>query len=295
MVFSNFFVFVLLFVWSFGKIFAYDPSLPKIILCKHNAGFFSCFQMVIGMLEAYEQGRYSSVGVDFGKGGLYYDEKEGSNWWNYYFYPLDISAHVPGQPIFLSFDKDKTLLGTWGYLPYYLPRSRSKELIDRYVHVRPAILERVHTFIFEKLHNGPYIGVHYRETDKFRSDSSSLSPDAACEKIETFMKERNCVGLPIFVATDTEVFFQKMREKFGEKVATFSTIRSLDGQGGLHYRKDVSGYQKGLEALVDCLVLSRSCFLIRTSSNLGNCALLFNPRLPSICLNDVQGQSHPEW
>ncbi len=47
----------------------------------------------------------------------------------------------------------------------------------------------------------------------------------------------------------------------------------------------VSGYVKGESALVDCLLLARSDYLVKGRSNLSDASLLVNARLPfSFCI-----------
>jgi len=288
-----FFLAMTLFVSPREGLFAKSHHAPQVLFVKHEAGFFSCFQVVIGMLEEYEKGKYSGVEVNFGKTGLYYDKDFGENWWTYYFSPIHMSPKKSSKPFVLSNSTTHWFISKYSDLAYSLPRARCKELIDKYIELLPPIQNIVQTFIRENFHNGSYIGVQYRGTDKFKTESSYISPEEACVQIELLLEDSRWDKLPIFVATDAEPFFQCMKSKFGDRVVSFSTIRSSDGKG-IHFRKDVSGYQKGLEALVDCLLLSESCFFIRTSSNLANCALLFNPILPTICLNTVKGHPHPE-
>ena len=44
-------------------------------------------------------------------------------------------------------------------------------------------------------------------------------------------------------------------------------------------------FQKGEDAVLDCLLLSRCQVLIRTASNLSQCSALINPDVPEIALN----------
>ncbi|MEI6790088.1 MAG: hypothetical protein WCK42_02780, partial [Myxococcaceae bacterium] len=60
--------------------------------------------------------------------------------------------------------------------------------------------------------------------------------------------------------------------------------RSKDGKP-LHLGKQQGQYESGLDALMDCLVLSKTNLLIRTSSNLSRWSAYFNPDLPVIELN----------
>ena len=257
---------------------------PHALFTSHNAGFFSCFHVVIGLLDSYEKGMYSGVTVDFGTSGLYYDEKYGNNWWNYYFKPISLDSPLPEK-----FILDIETIGVSAHKAcFFLPRERCKYIIDKYIDPNPTIKKIVSTFIAKQFHNKKFIAVQYRGTDKFGSESSFISPEVACEQIEQVIKNRKLTKKLIFVATDTEQFMTLMKMKFGKKIITYAANRSIDGSP-VHLRNDISGYQKGVEALVDCLILSQSAFLIRTASNLSTTALLFNPQLKSICLNTSSG------
>ena len=71
-----------------------------------------------------------------------------------------------------------------------------------------------------------------------------------------------------------------MNYVFGDKVCFYSSQRSKDGKP-VHYNSE-DPYRVGEEALIDCLLLSRTNLLVRTSSNLSLCARYFNPSIPSI-------------
>jgi hypothetical protein len=146
------------------------------------------------------------------------------------------------------------------------------------------VQKRVKAFIAENFSNKKYISVQYRGTDKFFSESDYISPEQACGKIAKILKEKGLNNRKIFVATDTERFMKLMKAKFGKRIVTIQATLSTDGTP-VHVRNDVAGFQKGIEALLDCLIISKSSFLIRTASNLSSSALLFNPKLESICLN----------
>ena len=50
----------------------------------------------------------------------------------------------------------------------------------------------------------------------------------------------------------------------------------------------VSNYQKGASALVDCLLLAATHYLVKGRSNLSDASLAFNPDLPYSFLPDVR-------
>lgn len=269
---------------SFTSTRSFADTCPKLapqgILTYHQAGFFSCFHVVLGLLDAYERGVYSGVEVDFGTRGFYYEKKYGNNWWSYYFFPINFGDKNASKMVLNPTDVNKYALNAVSVFD----RSRCKQLIDTHITIRREVLRRVKMFVRRYFQDQPFLGVQYRGTDKFKHESSYISPEEMCDKIAVVRESKKMDEWPIFVATDTEAFVQLMRKRFKERVVVFSSLRSTDGQA-IHRREDLSGFLKGLEAITDCLILSHSSFLIHTSSNLASTALFFNPDLPFICVN----------
>ena len=74
-----------------------------------------------------------------------------------------------------------------------------------------------------------------------------------------------------------------MRAEFPGMLSYRNMFRSVDGNP-THWR-DISNHDKGEDAVIDCLLLSRCQFLIRSASNLSVCSTFFNPELPQKLLN----------
>ena len=70
-----------------------------------------------------------------------------------------------------------------------------------------------------------------------------------------------------------------------------TTRQSAAGGQAIHLDRTlpVSNYQKGKSALVDCLVLAATSYLVKGRSNLSDASLAFNPQLPYSFLPDVPG------
>lgn len=254
---------------------------PKAVLTYHRAGLFSCFLVTLGMLDAYEQGRYSGVEVDFGTNGYYYDKLFGPNWWRYFFSSLNFGNEQAKKVIITTNivnDFAKNAVG-------FLGRSRCKNLIDTYIKVRPEIIRCCQRFITKHFHDKAFIGVQYRGTDKFKHESTYVSVDDMCKKVAAIIEENEFATMPIFVATDTEEFLTQMKRKFGSRIVSYSTFYSI-GSVPVHRRGDISGFRKGIEAVVDCLVLSRAHIFIHTASNLATAVSFFNPNLQCVLLNE---------
>ena len=80
------------------------------------------------------------------------------------------------------------------------------------------------------------------------------------------------------MATDEKRFLQEIQKEFKGRVIFSDVERSSDGKA-IHFARSHS-YKTGEDAVVDCLLLSRTNYLLRTASNLSLCSGFFNPDLP---------------
>lgn len=245
------------------------------------SGFFSEFAAVLGLLDHYERWRhlYAGVRVEFCH-GLYYDPAFGPDWWQYYFEAVEVDGG-PGVPARVV-------------SPYYhdlcanrveraMSRDTAAALIDRYVTVRPHVQTLVDQFSGEHWLDRFVIGLHYRGTDKAED-----APRVPYERVEAIVRDTmsraGADRCRLFLATDEQAFLDYMRPRFPGQLRYRAMFRSVDGRPTDTVNAD-GNYKKGEDALVDCLLLSRTHHLIRTASNLSMCATLFNPRLTNTLLN----------
>ena len=246
---------------------------------RHASGLFSEFAAVLGLLDHYERNQhlYAGVRVRFG-GGLYFDPPFGDNWWEYYFAPLNITVSTVAPLRVVS-----RHYHDWcaNQVEQTLSRSRSAALIDRYVTVQPAVHDTVDRYIAGHWDDAHIVGVHYRGTDK-----AIDAPRVTYDKVESTVRDQMGASgrCRIYLATDEQPFVDFMRARFPEQLLVRDMFRSADGRPTDVVNAD-GNYQKGLDAVVDCLLLARTQFLVRTASNLSLCATLFNPRLPNLLMN----------
>jgi hypothetical protein len=258
---------------------------PYLLYTGHQAGMFSSFLITIGLLDGYDKGEYAGVEIRLNEKEFYYDKAHGPNWWEYYFSPIrtKMAKVMTLTPLASPTSEYVARQGQ-----SILSRKRCHYLIKKYITVRPEFLRQVDAFIQTNIHGEKLIGVHYRATDKFNSEAESISPENACVKIREVILKLHTNKIKIFVATDSTSFLQLMKNSFGSKVIAFDMKRSQDNQP-IHTDREVNGYTKGQMALLDCLMLSKCDLLIRTSSNLSNVSMLFNPTVPVVRLNN------PRW
>ncbi len=255
---------------------------PKVVLPSANEGGGMFFNVVnvLSFLRHCEKNHLSSFEVDFGTDGLYYESDLGPNWWNYFFEPVNQS----GLGAKLSKPRKMTQrhIAYFNYDgEYYLPRKKAHELIQKYIRVRPEIAQEIDSFEKEYFEGVYVIGIHYRGTDK-----SVEAPEVAYSEVRTEV-DKALISHPqakIFVATDTQPFFEYMERIYPGRVLSADAERSADGKP-LHYGREGSTYQRGKEAIIDALLLSRCELLIRTSSTQSLCSTYFSPDLPVIELS----------
>lgn len=243
-------------------------------------GMFATANRILGHLYLYEEREPPEIvglSVDFGTSGLYYDPKYGPNWWSYYFEPISVGQQG-NDPITFPTSRQCGLANDARQLR--LTHAKAASLVEKYVRVKRPIVEIVDQFVRRNFQGLFTIGMHYRGTDK-----TSEAPRVPYEVVFETIRKQIPLNQPynIFVATDEAAFLEKMNEEFPGRVIAAEAYRSLDATG-VHYSKS-SGYEKGKEALIDALLLSRCDLLIRTSSNLSLWSTYFNPELPVILLN----------
>lgn len=244
-----------------------------------SAGMFAAYYMVLGALEYSHEHKLSGVKVNFRREGLYYDPAKGNNWWEYYFEPLPL--HKKGKKCKLRkiAPIKKVAFITKGTR---LSKGRAHQLIEQYIHVKPFIQQKADAFVEEHFKGLHIIGVHYRGTDK-DSEAPRVSYETVYDKICEEIAAYGASNYRIFVATDEQAFLNFMLMRFGEDVIYRDAMRSL-GKEPVHFAR-LDPYEAGEEALLDCLILSRSSVLIRTSSNLSSVSSKMNPNLRVINLS----------
>lgn len=244
------------------------------------SGLFSEFAAVLGLLDHYErwQRLYAGVRVRFA-GGLYLDPPFGDNWWEYYFEPVDIVTR-DGVPRVVDRHYHDLCANR---VERTMSRDRGAALVERYIALKPDVRLIVDRYIADHWLSAYVIGVHYRGTDK-----AIDAPRVPYEQVESVVRDAMRASpmeeCKIFLASDEQTFVHHMRDRFPNQLLFRDMFRSTDGRPTDVVNAD-GNRQKGLDAVVDCLLLSKTHFLVRTASNLSLCSTLFNRRLPNVLIN----------
>ncbi len=243
----------------------------------YDPGFFSVFNTVLGALDHYEKSPHcNGLVVDFEDQGFYYDQARGSNWWQYYFEPIRLGSkdHEKRFPTYKKI--------TFSLMAQFdMTRHRGHELIKRYIHLKPHIKAKLNDFVKKHFQGQHVVGVHYRGTDK-KCEAAEVTYAEVANKIGEFIKHKK--NTKVFVATDEKPFLSFMHEKFPGKIIATDAIRSQN-KLPVHISLDKHSYQKGEDALLDCLLLAKCSKLIKMASNLSDTSLRFNPAIQAVHLN----------
>jgi hypothetical protein len=295
------------------------PKLSWSGLYSEFHGFFSEFHSVLGALAYATAHEAAGVRVDF-RSPLYVDSDRGPNWWTYFFedavIPLEPERpleddEIPLDRIFTRYGRfggfSDIVQGSTPYLypmTYGLDRTALHQLVTRYVRVRDDIREEVERFLSTRFGpNANVVGVHYRGTDATHNWTGALTHyrtlplpySVYADEIRAAVDATALPDFQVFVATDEIEFLEFMREEFGDRVVCVQEaprVRAKSQAIHLDRTLPMSNYQKGKSALIDCLVLAATSYLVKGRSNLSDASLVFNPQLPYSFCPDVSVRLH---
>jgi hypothetical protein len=155
-------------------------------------------------------------------------------------------------------------------------------LVNEFIRVKPAILEKVDAYLDRYFSGHPVIGVHIRGAEHNVEIEGWHKMARAPEKL--YMGEVDAYlqtqpDAKVFLATDTTKTLNAFRWKYDERLLYYDARRSAR-DGAPHC--ETRGYEIGEEVLIDGLLLSKCNFLVHGISSVSNGALAFNPDLARV-------------
>jgi hypothetical protein len=217
---------------------------------------------------------------------LYADAERGPDFLSYFFdgpeyTPLQrrIAALLPVRRE-RAFDR----LPAWSRYDYPALDDSSR-LFARYYRLKPDVTEEVRAFVADHFRPGQTLGIHFRGTDKLRSESSALRYESVAQYLRNGLKVYPALTR-LFVSTDEEEFLTYIKREFTQLSVSAYTdhVRSSGGEA-IHTSSTGQPYLKGRDALLNCLLLAECDVLLKTMSNLSGWARVFRPGRPTYLLN----------
>jgi hypothetical protein len=267
-----------------------NRGICSIEIANVGAGFFAQMTWCLYLLEYCQ--RHNLIPDIRLAGDSYRDPNRGPNWLDYYF---DLARSKPSDELARGIRYTKKavewedLALEWEDLGQPIGAAMSVEdgarILHCYLTPKPHIMRIVDDFWQTLNPDGPVIGVHFRGTDK-SSEAPRVSWDYCLSIIRQCIKERDVVH-KVLLASDEQKFVDFIKQSLTE-VAVYSRddhYRSRGTDEPPVFLGEGGGYEKGEDALVNALLLSKCTTLIRTTSFLSAWASIFNPHLRVILLN----------
>ena len=243
--------------------------------CAHGddaSGLFSEVAAVVGCIAEVtaHPTLYDGMRVDFQEHGLYYQPAVGPNWWEYYFERVSIGDAGAGRGRDVADWEHDAYAST---VELQMPRADAGRIVKQYVVPKAVVRGEVERFWEAHFSGTSTVAVHYRGTDKW--EGVPVVPYEAVA--QAVIDASRSAGQPwkMFLATDEQACVEFMQHRFGGQVVARQLRRSTDSRP-LH-KAPGDGYRKGEDAVIDCLLLARAPYLVRTDSNLGLFSTFFNP------------------
>jgi hypothetical protein len=268
-----------------GNIFSID--------IRSDFGFFAVMQVYLYILLHCDKNNLTPV-VRF-SGKNYSCEERNGNWFENYFHskvpaPLETSKLSPSRRIHTSVIMNVHDLGLREKYGRVLTLDIASALLEKYMGVREDILSEVDRFTKEAFCEET-LGVHYRGTDK-ASEAPRVEWATVRSEVLSLLEKVGTIRT-IFLASDEPEFIEYfVASSWPVKVVQYNCAEIY--RGGIPTHKTIGdGYQKGKEALITCLLLSRCEYCLKTSSYLSAWSKLFNPKLKVMMLN--RPHDHANW
>lgn len=284
----------------FFTLIHYNENQALTLHSRLGAGFFAEMNTVLRyiILLSFNESDGKELDIQWTEEFFPYKNHKDENGWTQFFEPIKTIQKVRNVND-SEIIHDQNCLNKWlDYDNFYSFRTSMNKLLNKYIKIKPEILNEISQFYQEKMLNTLCIGVHVR----FAAAHASEKPGIVT--IEDYFNEVNQLihnsnsNYTIFLATDSHYVVEQFKKKYKDKVIFTNAIRSqymeevhlifdnpdywLSHPAEFHKKKP--GYKGGKDALMDCLLLSKCDYIIHTTSNVSDFATFFNPDIKSIFL-----------
>jgi hypothetical protein len=180
--------------------------------------------------------------------------------------------------------------------------ARAQEIVERYL----VLNDKLNFELAKIMTTNPferYIGIHWRGTDHF-NEALPVTAEQIISEVGLVLSLQSHEGIEaVFIATDEKSKLEVLQDRLTTtyphlKVFFTDAHRSKDGSP-IHLKVQPSNFEVSNlteQAMLDCLILSKSAVLIRVPSNLSAWCSVFNPKLSTVLLSRHNpGVNYFEW
>jgi len=160
----------------------------------------------------------------------------------------------------------------------------AKDLFEKYLEFNDKIVEEVNAFINQRFIGKQVLGIHYRGTDK-AVEASEVTHEELLNNVRKVLNNNPELNLIFFSSDDAQAIHYLLNSDLSIPVVYRNdAIRSETGDP-VHLTQDNSKITINRDAIVNCLILSRCNYLLKTASLLSDCSVIFNPDLRVSVIN----------
>jgi hypothetical protein len=254
-----------------------------VILDSRVHGLFACFYCILYGLYICEKENLRPI-VYLGANHLYYDDEKGNNIFEYYYENSVSYASIDLKTLPKIVVNNPDLFLRW-CRKSILEQNVSNFLINKYFLLKGPIREIIDAFVANYLVGYRVLGVHYRGTDKVTETELVLFREYE-NKIE-YLLSTNIIDKFYFSSDEIQ-----LKNYVKQKYDGIALVRPFSGSydyapnssTGLHF-SHLTPYLSGLDAIMDCYILSKCCLIMSSSkSSLSLFSSFISPNIPHIIL-----------
>jgi len=249
---------------------------------------------------AYEVAQPVSACVNRTNCDAYYDPALNASSWEQYFKPLGGVApstiySTVGEDAILEFDHVAGWLQDILQMPVY-PESLAKASTNRRHRattlaswivptdaVRAEADRQWNDNVLRGATTAPLVlGVHMRGTDKYIG-AGKIGPEQYFPLIDAYLAANEGAGkgsVKIYLATDDSGYEAALLAKYGDRVSQQVGVERASGNDAVWMAHSAEGsHRRGLNVLLDTLMLAKCDYLLKSNSAVSEFALYFNANL----------------
>ncbi len=252
-----------------------------------GAGFFCEMFKVVSSLIHFEDQGFNSVFINWKNRYFPYkdDFSDEINGWDLFFEPiiLENKETVPSMPVggegFHELHSDCS--DQWIKYNINLPYRRYvKKIIDKYIKIKPFILDKVDSFYNKNMKGYVCIGLHVRHSMHV-ANRASLQEYA--QEVNHILAQHKNDKVKIFIASDSYEPIRYFSNIYGAQAIYSDALRKEKDFDPVFDSPNYKiGFAGGVGALTDCLLLSKCDYFIHITSHVSNFVSFFNPNIKSI-------------
>jgi hypothetical protein len=283
---------------SFSNLHAQNLPNQKHVIGANPHGFFSNFLVTLGHLLWCDVNGQQPV-VFWDKRFLYF-EPEGwnntQNAWEYYFDPVSSETYNLNDIIDYNGKAPNGFFFPWkeDFSEIEMLRSSANYIIKKYIKIKSFILETVNDFYDKNMKNYIVVGIHLRGSDKKSEAPTGINPLDIIKKAQKYAYLGASTGKTIkyLIASDEQGLIDFAQAELRKdtyasipgEILIYPTDRA-QGNKTNHLTfvgtKKENGFfaKRGLDVLIEVLLLSRCSYFVHTMSNVSTAVIFFNPNL----------------